>query len=345
MTPLAVSVCIPTCKRHDLLVECIESVFASTVRPLEIVVSDDADEPELEARLEALPCPLGVTLRYVVNPTDHGEAGNARNALEHASHEIVVLMHDDDFFLPGGLDALWRAWQEAGDGVDAVYGRQRVVTAAGVDQPKLTLEHNRKYCRVDPGPVPSRLWAALMLQFPMNGMMLRRSVALSAGVPREREVGGNTDLQFGVLYALAATRPYRLIDEDVSVYRLSVDSKQRPTTHLRLDGHLTYRTLEALRPATEIEHQAQRHALDRAAGDAVLAHVARGETDRARALFAAHWSRMKIPWQTRLKLVVIIAGTVLGLGWPAESLRRRRLGLPAWRRPAIRQRTSDDTGA
>jgi GT2 family glycosyltransferase len=328
----SLSVCIPTYRRPDLLVHCLESVFTSTVRPLEVVVSDDAHEPALARRLEALPVPAGIEVRYSANPLERGEAGNTRNAYEQASHELVVLMHDDDYFLPGGLDALWRAWQAAGDAYDAVFGRQRVVNAGGVEQPWLTAQRNRKYHRLEPGPVPSNLWSVLVQQFPMNGMLLRRSLALAAGVPAEREVGGNTDVQFGIRYAAVATRPFLLVADEISAYRLSVDSKQRPGATLRLDGDLTYRALAALRPVGPLEGAAVELALARAAGSAVLAFAARGERREALAIFARHRSRLRVPPATKLKLFVVVAGLRLGLRWPEEMLRRRGLGLPLlWR--------------
>ena len=329
---MALSVCIPTYKRHDLLFHCLQSVATSTVRPLEIVVSDDAGEAELEARLAALPVPDGITVRYCANHLGRGEAHNSRNAIEQASHEVVSLMHDDDFFLPGGLDALWRAWCAAAGGGDAVFGRQRVVEADGTHRPDLTALNNRKYRRLEPGPVPSNLWSALMLQLPMNGMLLRRDLACAAGIPIEEQFGSETDLQFGILYAQVATRPFLLIPEEISAYRRSLDSKQRPATTLRLDGHLTYTTLRRIVPDNDLERAALDHALDRAAGAAVLAHAARNERTEALAIYARHWARLKVPRATKLKLAVIAAGLRLGLRWPEDTLRRRRLGLPRLRR-------------
>jgi len=326
---LVVSICIPTYKRPELLLECLLSVFASEVRPLEVVVSDDDHDSALAARLEALTPPAGITLRYVANARGRGEAGNVDNAFATASHECIALMHDDDYFLPGGLDALWRAWREAGEDVDAVFGRQRVIDHAGRFLPERTVKGNRKYRRLEPGPVPSNLWSALMQQFPMNGMMLRRSVALAAGVPPEDEVGHNTDLHFGIRYARTATRPFLLIADEVSAYRLSQDSKQRPKALLRLDGDLNYAALERIVPRDAWERRGRRYALDGAAASAVLTLVAHGHRRRALALLARHALRMRVPAGTRLKLLVLLAGSLLGLRWSELTLRRRRLGLPA----------------
>jgi GT2 family glycosyltransferase len=336
-TAMAVSVCIPTYKRADLLIECLHSVFESAVRPLEIVVSDDAHDTALADRLAALETPEGIELRYAANHLGRRQAANVRNAFEQARHELVVLMHDDDFFLPGGLDALWRGWREADDGVDAVFGRQRIAAADGTFLPERSARWNAKYHRLQPGLVPSNLWSALVQQFPMNGMMLRRSVALAAGVPPEHEVGHHTDLHFAIRYARTATRPFLLIAEEVSAYRLSAHSIRRSTKSFELDGDLNYATLEAVAPRDALERQGRAHILDVAAGNAVLALLARGEGREARRIFARHWSRMKVPTATRLKLAVLVAGSLFGLRWPEAWIARRRLGLPDPRRLLLRR--------
>lgn len=329
---MAVSICVPTYKRHTLLVHCLQSVFASAIRPLEIVVSDDANEPELADLLNTLSTPEGVDVVYTTNPGEKGEAGNTLNAYRRARHELVVLMHDDDYFLPGGLDALWRAWQNAGENHDAVFGKQRVVTHAGIDQPHLTAALNSKCHRLVPGPVPSNLWSVLVQQLPMNGVMLRRSLALAAGAPSEAEVGGNTDIQLGIRYAAVAAKPFLLVADEISAYRLSVDSKQRPAETLRLDGDLIYRSMAALEARSPLEEEAIQLALDRAAGSAVLAFAARGDRREALSVFARHWSRLRVPLATKIKLFIIVAGLLIGLRWPEETLRKRRLGMPlTWR--------------
>jgi glycosyltransferase involved in cell wall biosynthesis len=322
---MSCSVCIPTFRRHELLMECVRSVFASTVRPLEIVVSDDAHEPALRTRLEALDVPEGIMLRYVVNARARGQAGNVQNAFEHARHERVVLIHDDDFFCPGGLDALHAAWEASADDVDAVFGRTRVVSADGSGLDERTRRHNAKYFRDAPGRPSSNLWSALVQQFPYNGMMLRRSLAVAVGVPSETEVGKvPIDLHFGINYALATTRPFRLIDADVSVYRLSALSVARGHGY-PLDGHLSYQALKRLEPrvATAAEAEALRQRLAGAAGPAILALLAAGRIAEARRVFDDHFATMRGSWRLRLKVLVVVAGSRLGIRWPHWILAQR----------------------
>jgi hypothetical protein len=161
----------------------------------------------------------------------------------------------------------------------------------------------------------------------MNGMMLRRSVALLAGVPAEQEVGHHTDLHFGIRYAQTATRPFLLIAEEVSAYRLSSQSVARAGGIYELDGDLDYAALERITPRDAWERRARRHALDVAAPWAVLALVARGERQRAAVIWWRHRRQMPVPWTTQIKLALVVGSALVGVVWPAALLRRRRFGL------------------
>lgn len=322
---MALSVCIPTYNRPDLLIECITSVLASNIRPIEIVVSDDAHDADVATRLAALQLPHDVTLRYIPNQNEAGQAGNVRNAFEHATFERLVLMHDDDFFLPRGLDALCAAWDRCADDVDAVYGRISYVTAAGEYSDADTRRMNRNAKRNCSGFPPSNLWAALVQQFPPNGMMLRRSVALAAGVPSEREVGVlPPDLHFGINYALASTRPFLLIEDYVSAYRKSEVSVGRPAGLLPLDGHLDYIRLESLEAKTPEEAEALENLRRRSARRAIFGFIAHGKVPEAREVFRKYYRTMGGSWRLRLRVRVAMTGAALGIKWPNWFLAQRR---------------------
>lgn len=321
---MAVSVCIPTYKRREMLVECLHSIFPSKIRPLEIVVSDDAHEPELAALLAALPAPAGITVRYVENEAGRGQSANVNNAFRHATHDTLVLMHDDDFFLEGGLDALHRAWQESAETLDAVFGRVVVVTNDGRVLEEKTREFNAGMYRDRAGITPSNLWSALTQQFPFNGMMMRRVVALETGMPSEREVGRNVDFFFGIEYALHARRPYLCIEERVSAYRLSERSVGRPQGALPLDGHIKYQRLMEIPVTTAEERAALEARLDASSALAFLSYVAEGDRDTAIRIFRERFWRMSMTAKGRMRALVVFCGTLLGLRWPRWMLAQRR---------------------
>lgn len=321
---MAVSVCIPTFKRQEMLVECVQSIFPSNIRPLEIVVSDDGHEPDLPALLATLPAPDGVTLRYVTNDNGRGQSANVNNAFLHATHDLIVLMHDDDFFLEGGLDALYRAWWENDDALDAVFGRVKVVSNDGRIIERETCRFNTNMYRDRTGITPSNLWSALTHQFPFNGMMMRRELAVSAGVPAEREVGRTVDFFFGVRYAMHSQRPYLCIEDYVSAYRLSERSVGRPKGALPLDGHVKYQRLLEIPVTTAEERAALEAKLDASSALAFLSYVAEGDRDAAIRVFRKHFWRMSVTMKGRARAVVVFLGTLMGLRWPRWVLAQRR---------------------
>jgi glycosyltransferase involved in cell wall biosynthesis len=97
MSPAVVSVVIPAYNSGEFVADAIESVYAQTVRPAEVIVVDDGstdDTPQIINRFEGRP---GFTFVRQVN---RGEA-SARNAgIACATGDYVALLDHDD---------LWRA--------------------------------------------------------------------------------------------------------------------------------------------------------------------------------------------------------------------------------------------
>jgi len=247
---MPISVCIPTFRRPELLKTALTSTFSNDVRPLEIVISDDDySEAQAEAIL-GLPRPDGVTVRYIPNQNARGQSGNVNCAFAAASHERIVLLHDDDYLLPGGLDRLDAAWRAYGGEVDAVYGRQKICDHDGrmlEEQTRVSLR-NRYLTDEYIGQTNDRLWAALVRQFHNNSMMIRRSLAMTVGYPYEKEVGRSpVDLFFGVRYALAAERPYIVLGDYVSVYRNTHESVFAQASIYPVDYHLAYQEIARIR--------------------------------------------------------------------------------------------------
>lgn len=321
---MSVSVCIPTFRRPKMLRECIESCFSNTIRPLEIVVSDDDADPAVQAMLEAMTPPEGIAIVYTANRLGKGQAANVNSAFQTASHSRLVLIHDDDFFLSGGIDHLSHAWTGARDEIDACYGFQAICDNDGTVDEEATSSNNHSYYRRDEtiGAQDSPLWAALVAQFPNNGYMIRKSIALEVGYPMEAEVGRiPVDLHFGIRYAQASKRPFVLIPERTTAYRKSDasilrsrDSRLRPQ---QLDAQLGWVALASISPHSSEEWGALSLALDRAAPGAIASALYAGQLRRALQI-ARH---KDVSWP-RGMIDLAKAGTFLSSGvW--DRLRRR----------------------
>ena len=142
-----ISILILMFKRPRLLARSIRAALQNAIRPLEIIVSDDAMSGESRAAIASIKLPDGVTLRHLEGPAISSQAANARAAFEAASHEWVILMHDDDYLLEGAVDHLVATQQQVGDDVDAVYGRQHIVNLRGEVDWEKTRANNLKYCK------------------------------------------------------------------------------------------------------------------------------------------------------------------------------------------------------
>lgn len=311
-----VTVCITTYKRPELLKFCIRSMFDNKTRPIEIVVSDNDFSEESAEAVRSLTPPEGIVVRHVANPGPSIPSENVINSFAQAGHERIVLMHDDDFMMPGGIDALAEAWDRFGDdAVDAVYGRQHIARADGSLDEAATRHSDAMFFKnVGFGVQETNLWAALAQQFPCNGMMIRKSLALRIGYPRETDVGRDpNDLHFGVRYAQVSDRAFVLVDYFVSAYRLSELSLLRGHAENRVyDAHLGYAHLEALEPQTPREREARRIALARVAPMAIASYLKAGDHKAAARAFFGNYRRMEKTFLPKMGLLSLIVLESLG---------------------------------
>lgn len=126
------TVIIPTFNRSAYLRETLESLFAQTLPPAEIIVADDGstdDTPEQMAK-------LGDRIRYV-RKSNGGKSDTLNQCIELAQHPLIWIMDDDDIACPTGLEAMTRAISGRPEigfvyghykrlGVDPISGARRV---------------------------------------------------------------------------------------------------------------------------------------------------------------------------------------------------------------------------
>ena len=322
---MPISVGIPTYNRLDMLLECIESIFANDYRPIEVVVSDDAHDPQVFSALTRIDKPSGISVKYVPNTNGKGQAANVKNALHHASNEMFILMHDDDYFLPHGIDHLAEAWNAHHGRVAAVYGWQYVVgTDRAVDRARTDYIQEWRLRKRPCGVQPSPLWAALRLQVPQNGVMLHRSVANTMPIFDENKVGQlPVDDHFNINYALHCHGDYILTHEYISAYRRSDISVIRPKGAFKPDGHLGYLALMRVPVTTELEKQARDFVLLYASRRAIIGFTAAGDARHARQVLMRAFRHQR-RWKDRIRLPLLVAMSTLRLPIPAFLVAERR---------------------
>ena len=311
-----VTVCIPTYRRPELLIDCICSVFANSFRPIQIVVSDDEADSQTEDLLSRVRLPPGVRLTYVRNRLSPGQSGNVNNAILNSDHEKLILIHDDDFFVPGGIDELCQIWKNHKGCIDAAFGRQFIADHEGRTDHATTEKNNSKYFKNEPeGVLSDKIVSALLRQFPNNGFLFRRSIARSIGYPAEEEVGRiPVDFHFGLRYAEASKRPFIFTRSYISVYRLSRNSVARSRHEVpEIDGHIGFEQLENFNVATAAQLRAKEVALSLYAPAAVRGYIHNRANKRALLVYLRHVGSMGISILGKLRLFTILLMSFLGI--------------------------------
>lgn len=217
-----ISVCIPTHTRADMLSEALGSLLVQSLPPSEVVVSDDAADPETARVVMSFSARANFLVRYVNCSRRGGQAMNANCALESAASDLILLLHDDDLLYPEALETLHQPFLEV-PGLVASYGLQRRVSNSG--QELESEEANRAFFRTEEeaGLKTNSLRSAVLGQFPNDGFMVRSSVANA--VLYEPNYGAAVDTVFGV--RCAAFGPFYFVPRWTSKYRLSTHSIAR----------------------------------------------------------------------------------------------------------------------
>jgi GT2 family glycosyltransferase len=162
-----VTVVIPAYDREDMIRRAVASALAQRpLPPAEVVVVDDGSSDGTAAAARA------AGARVVAHDVNRGESRARNTGIEAATQPWIALLDSDDEWLPGHLDALWRA---RGDHVVVATSALRCGSDAAYDR-----VHGA------PGARPLELRTPAALLFPENPVpgsagMIRRDVALAAG--------------------------------------------------------------------------------------------------------------------------------------------------------------------
>jgi glycosyltransferase involved in cell wall biosynthesis len=118
------------------LVRSVASVVHQTHRPIELVIVNAGASTLAPPRAAA-----GISLRVVDGgPYNRPQAANA--GLTAASGEWIVFLDDDDAFLPGHVESLWRK-ASASDGALVAYSATRCLDADGRAAATIEVEFDR----------------------------------------------------------------------------------------------------------------------------------------------------------------------------------------------------------
>ncbi|SAK65889.1 glycosyltransferase family 2 protein [Caballeronia ptereochthonis] len=221
-----VSICLPTCDRPELIVECLDSCLAQTYPHIEILIGDDSRD-DLTQQLIAARYAHDARIRYVRNEPPLGQARNVASLFERASGALFMLIHDDDYLVLEGVARLAALWQRYPH-LEVAFGDQYEVDASGrVDVRRsaaLNAAFHRKRRAQGMQASPGR--TGLVQMFPNNGWLALAALVRRVGY--HEDAGACCDFVFGVELCLAASHVHYL-HEYVSYYRRTPVSISRST--------------------------------------------------------------------------------------------------------------------
>jgi glycosyltransferase involved in cell wall biosynthesis len=151
VSPVRVSICIPTYDRLPYLREAVTAARAQTMSEIEVLIGDDGDSAELGAYCVAQGRD-DPRVRYLKTPGRLRLAGNWNFLAEQARGDYVALIGDDDRLLPEFVERLLAA---ATNGAAVVFCNHYLIDATGQRLLEASLAATRHYGRAKlrPGPL------------------------------------------------------------------------------------------------------------------------------------------------------------------------------------------------
>lgn len=105
-TSFFISICIPSYNRPDELKRLLESIDTRRVSDVQIVICEDKSPRRMEVRdvVDFFSKQTSYEIKYVENHENCGHGKNLRECIKQADGEYIILMGDDDMFIPGAFD-------------------------------------------------------------------------------------------------------------------------------------------------------------------------------------------------------------------------------------------------
>jgi glycosyltransferase involved in cell wall biosynthesis len=216
-----VSICIPTCKRPDLLKIALASCLAQTFQDFEIVISDDSPDTRTQEMVRNFSAPQ--VIRYVRNLPGLGQARNVNQLFNLADGEFLALLHDDDTLTPTALADLIKPLQTNAT-VVASFGKVYLITHEGMVLDVETQDLNKRYSKTDEraNQIQRSEWSVLAAQFPPDGYLVRTAAARATLYRDDPEIGEACDGDFG--FRLSRLGEFFFVGAYASAYRLTKES-------------------------------------------------------------------------------------------------------------------------
>lgn len=162
-----ISICIPAYKKPHYVVRVLQSVLQQTYRNVEIIISDDSPDEDIKEAIE--PYTNELSIQYFHNQPALGSPKNWNAALDKGKGDLLVLMHQDDWYhAPDALEQYVKVFNQ-NPGVDFVFCRNTAVDEEG----RVTVLQARSEMLPQLSQKPNRLVLAQVIGPPSNTMLKR----------------------------------------------------------------------------------------------------------------------------------------------------------------------------
>ncbi|EDZ97834.1 glycosyl transferase family 2, partial [Burkholderia sp. H160] len=292
-----VSICVPTCNRPDLLVECVDSCLAQSYRHLEIVIGDDSSDTRTR-ELIAQRYRDETRVRYTLHERPLGQARNVSSLFAQARGDKILLIHDDDLLTTDAVGKLVSLWQRYPQ-LDAAFGAQYEANHDGVIDLDASVRLNAAFRRTkaNEGLQPLAGRTGLIQMFPNNGWMADARLVKRIGYSDQH--GMCCDFVFGTRLCLAARNVFYLHDY-LSVYRKTATSISHSTRGTTTAAPLNaYTLVKSLELPAQLE-PSRRLALRRLAPIVVSIHARNGQPRAGLQVALAHLFAYNYGFSARL---------------------------------------------
>ncbi|MEI6584547.1 MAG: glycosyltransferase family 2 protein [Sediminibacterium sp.] len=91
-----ISICIPAYKKPEYVLRCIQSIQKQTYKAVEIIISDDSPNQDMNVAINSYTSELNI--HYYHNSPALKSPANWNNAINKATGDYYILMHQDDWF-------------------------------------------------------------------------------------------------------------------------------------------------------------------------------------------------------------------------------------------------------
>lgn len=226
---MKITVIIPTYERPDFLRETLETVWAQTVLPDEIVIGDDSKSDITDDLVNNVLSVISpVPIKYFHHKPSLLEVKNVDFQYKQATGDLVLHLHDDDPIYPNCIEDLRKPFLDHPE-IIASFGLQRVINEDGsyIENSEIV---NKDYFRTPEreGLVDGFIAGAVAM-FPNNSFLVRREAVLSIGYSDQGRAGKATDFYFGLQLGKLG-KPFYFVNKFTAKCRIVKESQSRTAT-------------------------------------------------------------------------------------------------------------------